>query len=53
MKQKNNYLIISVIGSQSSGKSTLLNHLFGTNFQLMNSKERRKQTTQGSNNLNY
>lgn len=41
-----NYHIISVFGSQSTGKSTLLNNLFGTNFGVMNEEERR-QTTKG------
>ena len=30
-----NYFVISIIGTQSSGKSTLLNYLFHTNFELM------------------
>uniref|UniRef100_A0A6N2M7K3 GB1/RHD3-type G domain-containing protein n=1 Tax=Salix viminalis TaxID=40686 RepID=A0A6N2M7K3_SALVM len=29
------YAIVSIMGPQSSGKSTLLNHLFGTNFREM------------------
>jgi protein SEY1 len=41
-----NYHLISVFGSQSTGKSTLLNHLFGTDFNVM-SEEDRKQTTKG------
>ncbi|KKY29264.1 putative protein sey1 [Phaeomoniella chlamydospora] len=41
-----NYHLISVFGSQSTGKSTLLNHLFGTDFSVMNETERR-QTTKG------
>lgn len=41
-----NYHLISVFGSQSTGKSTLLNYLFGTHFGVM-SQEDRKQTTQG------
>ncbi|KAI8943466.1 Dynamin-like GTPase that mediates homotypic ER fusion [Plenodomus lindquistii] len=41
-----NYHIISVFGSQSTGKSTLLNHLFGTQFGVMSEQERR-QTTKG------
>jgi protein SEY1 len=35
-----------VFGSQSTGKSTLLNHLFGTEFDVMSETERR-QTTKG------
>lgn len=41
-----NYHLISVFGSQSTGKSTLLNYLFGTNFGVMSEVERR-QTTKG------
>ncbi|KAI9815797.1 MAG: Dynamin-like GTPase that mediates homotypic ER fusion [Pycnora praestabilis] len=41
-----NYHLISVFGSQSTGKSTLLNHLFGTDFGVMSEAERR-QTTKG------
>ncbi|KAI5289438.1 Dynamin-like GTPase that mediates homotypic ER fusion [Ascosphaera aggregata] len=41
-----NYHLISVFGSQSTGKSTLLNHLFGTDFNVMSETERR-QTTKG------
>jgi hypothetical protein len=41
-----NYHLISVFGSQSTGKSTLLNYLFGTEFGVMSETERR-QTTKG------
>ncbi|KAF2397110.1 root hair defective 3 GTP-binding protein [Trichodelitschia bisporula] len=41
-----NYHLISVFGSQSTGKSTLLNFLFGTSFGVMSEAERR-QTTKG------
>ncbi|KAG8526375.1 Dynamin-like GTPase that mediates homotypic ER fusion [Bacidia gigantensis] len=41
-----NYHLISVFGSQSTGKSTLLNQLFGTDFGVM-SEEDRRQTTKG------
>ncbi|KAK2863643.1 Dynamin-like GTPase that mediates homotypic ER fusion [Arthroderma sp. PD_2] len=41
-----NYHLISVFGSQSTGKSTLLNTLFGTDFSVMSETERR-QTTKG------
>lgn len=41
-----NYHLISVFGSQSTGKSTLLNYLFGTRFGVM-SEEERRQTTKG------
>ncbi|XP_044508556.1 protein ROOT HAIR DEFECTIVE 3-like isoform X2 [Mangifera indica] len=41
------YGVVAVIGPQSSGKSTLLNHLFGTKFKEMDASEGRCQTTQG------
>ncbi|GME89904.1 hypothetical protein B5S32_g3154 [[Candida] boidinii] len=41
-----NYHIISVFGSQSTGKSTLLNKLFGTRFDVMDEVQR-QQTTKG------
>jgi len=41
-----NYHLISVFGSQSTGKSTLLNALFDTEFSVMSEAERR-QTTKG------
>ncbi|KAL2265138.1 hypothetical protein VTJ83DRAFT_6238 [Remersonia thermophila] len=41
-----NYHLISVFGSQSTGKSTLLNHLFKTDFDVM-SETARRQTTKG------
>ena len=40
------YHLISVFGSQSTGKSTLLNALFNTDFNVMSEAER-KQTTKG------
>ncbi|KAK6330499.1 Dynamin-like GTPase that mediates homotypic ER fusion [Orbilia brochopaga] len=40
------YHLISVFGSQSTGKSTLLNHLFNTSFPVM-SENKRQQTTKG------
>ena len=46
LRQGFNYHIISVFGSQSTGKSTLLNALFGTGFGVMSESERR-QTTKG------
>ena len=42
-----NYNTIAIIGPQSSGKSTLLNFLFDTKFEVMNSTIRRGQTTKG------
>lgn len=41
-----NYNLCAVVGSQSTGKSTLLNKLFGTTFDVMKENERR-QTTKG------
>jgi hypothetical protein len=41
-----NYNLCAVVGSQSTGKSTLLNKLFGTTFDVMNENDRR-QTTKG------
>ncbi|THH22141.1 hypothetical protein EUX98_g8236 [Antrodiella citrinella] len=40
------YDIVAVFGSQSTGKSTLLNRLFGTSFDVMD-EARRQQTTKG------
>ncbi|ONH67256.1 Protein SEY1 [Cyberlindnera fabianii] len=40
------YHVISVFGSQSTGKSTLLNKLFHTQFDVMNETQR-QQTTKG------
>ncbi|KAJ3281929.1 Dynamin-like GTPase that mediates homotypic ER fusion [Borealophlyctis nickersoniae] len=40
------YNVVAVFGSQSTGKSTLLNKLFGTNFDVMN-ESARQQTTKG------
>lgn len=37
---KGDYSVIGIIGAQSSGKSTLLNHLYGTNFDTMDEKKR-------------
>ncbi|KAH9993622.1 RHD3/Sey1 [Russula vinacea] len=40
------YNLVAVFGSQSTGKSTLLNRLFGTNFDVMD-ESKRQQTTKG------
>jgi hypothetical protein len=42
-----NYNTIAIIGAQSSGKSTLLNNLFDTTFEVMNDEVGRGQTTKG------
>ncbi|XP_031388919.1 protein ROOT HAIR DEFECTIVE 3-like isoform X2 [Punica granatum] len=41
------YAVVSIMGPQSSGKSTLLNHLFRTNFREMDAYRGRSQTTKG------
>jgi hypothetical protein len=41
------YHVIGIIGAQSSGKSTLLNKLFNSNFDVMKNEVERKQTTRG------
>lgn len=40
------FITLGIIGPQSSGKSTLLNKLFNTNFSMMKEGED-KQTTRG------
>ncbi|CAD7704286.1 unnamed protein product [Ostreobium quekettii] len=41
------YQIVAVMGPQSSGKSTLLNYVFGTTFKEMDALRGRGQTTRG------
>ena len=41
------YQVVAIMGPQSSGKSTLMNHVFGTSFQEMNHELGRSQTTKG------
>ncbi|XP_051119212.1 protein ROOT HAIR DEFECTIVE 3-like [Andrographis paniculata] len=41
------YAVVAIMGPQSSGKSTLLNNLFGTNFREMDAFRGRSQTTKG------
>uniref|UniRef100_A0A6N2KWF3 GB1/RHD3-type G domain-containing protein n=1 Tax=Salix viminalis TaxID=40686 RepID=A0A6N2KWF3_SALVM len=41
------YAIVAIMGPQSSGKSTLMNHLFRTNFREMDAIRGRSQTTKG------
>ncbi|KAK8961813.1 hypothetical protein KSP40_PGU011970 [Platanthera guangdongensis] len=41
------YAVVSIMGVQSSGKSTLLNKLFQTNFREMDTIKGRTQTTKG------
>lgn len=35
-----NYHTVAIIGCQSSGKSTLLNYLFGTQFEVLDQETR-------------
>ncbi|GLC63350.1 hypothetical protein PLESTF_000026900 [Pleodorina starrii] len=44
---KTNYQVVAIMGPQSSGKSTLLNHVFGTSFTMMDAMAGRGQTTKG------
>lgn len=48
MARNANYSVVSVLGPQSSGKSTLLNALFGTRFDVMDAAQGRSQTTKGA-----
>ncbi|CDJ31287.1 Chromosome II, complete genome, related [Eimeria mitis] len=41
------YNVITILGSQSSGKSTLMNALFGCTFQVMDAQRGYSQTTKG------
>ena len=41
------YAVVAIMGPQSSGKSTLLNHLFHTKFREMDALTGRNQTTKG------
>ncbi len=41
------YFSLAIIGCQSGGKSTLLNKLFNTGFNVMDTKGKRQQTTKG------
>ncbi|KAJ0082104.1 hypothetical protein Patl1_11818 [Pistacia atlantica] len=41
------YAVVAIVGPQSSGKSTLMNHLFDTKFKEMDAFEGRSQTTKG------
>ena len=41
------YRVVAVMGPQSSGKSTLMNHVFGTAFREMDHERGRSQTTRG------
>ncbi|KAM5587220.1 protein ROOT HAIR DEFECTIVE 3 [Rosa sericea] len=41
------YAVVAIMGPQSSGKSTLMNHLFHTKFREMDAFRGRSQTTKG------
>ncbi|GFE54437.1 root hair defective 3 GTP-binding protein [Babesia ovis] len=41
------YNVLSILGCQSSGKSSLLNSVFGLDFDVMNTKLGHSQTTKG------
>eukprot|EP00760_Papus_ankaliazontas_P035483 PhM_4_TR7822/c0_g1_i1/m.105631 len=41
------YWVVGIFGGQSTGKSTLLNGVFGTRFDVMNVEGERSQTTRG------
>lgn len=42
-----NYAVVAILGLQSSGKSTLCNHVFGTDFHTMQASSFRGQATTG------
>lgn len=41
------YAVVGIMGCQSTGKSTLLNGVFGTDFDTLNASTGRKMTTKG------
>lgn len=41
------YCVVGIMGCQSSGKSTLLNLVFGTKFDMLDASNGRKMTTKG------
>ena len=47
IENKKEYNTLGIIGCQSSGKSTLLNYVFGTNFEVLSDDKGRTQTTKG------
>jgi len=46
-KDQTPYFVVSIMGPQSSGKSTILNLLFGCTFNVMDHTQGRKQVTTG------
>ncbi|KAL7712196.1 Protein SEY1-like protein 2 [Entamoeba marina] len=47
LKRDMDYNAVGILGAQSSGKSTLLNHLFSTHFRILNESIGRTRTTHG------
>eukprot|EP00879_Flechtneria_rotunda_P005764 GHRR01006065.1.p1 GENE.GHRR01006065.1~~GHRR01006065.1.p1 ORF type:complete len:797 (+),score=315.22 GHRR01006065.1:159-2549(+) len=47
LNARTNYQVVAIMGPQSSGKSTLMNHVFGTSFTEMDAMVGRQQTTKG------
>mmetsp|Transcript_16398 Transcript_16398/g.24465 ORF Transcript_16398/g.24465 Transcript_16398/m.24465 type:complete len:778 (-) Transcript_16398:650-2983(-) len=47
LNQGFDYKVVAILGPQSSGKSTLLNLLFGTTFDVLDADVTRQQTTKG------
>jgi len=46
-KDKPDYSFVAIMGPQSSGKSTIMNQVFGCEFGVLDAKKAREQTTQG------
>eukprot|EP00798_Chlamydomonas_sp_ICE-L_P001566 gene1566-32948_t len=46
-EKRKDYQVVAIMGPQSSGKSTLLNYVFGTQFVMMDAMTGRSQTTKG------
>jgi len=41
------YSFVAIMGPQSSGKSTIMNQVFGCEFEILDAQKQRRQTTQG------
>jgi len=46
-EDKPEYSFVAIMGPQSSGKSTIMNQLFGCDFTILDAQKAREQTTQG------
>lgn len=46
-KDDPHYSFVAIMGPQSSGKSTIMNKLFGCEFAILDAQKNRTQTTQG------